>query len=88
MPRPGSTTARGYGPEHRRLRQALLPYAYGEPCPKCGETMLPGQALDLGHTDDRTAYTGIEHARCNRQAGAHKGHAGRRAAKPQVSRPW
>lgn len=88
MPTPGNTTDRGYGHRHRQLRLALLPYAYGEPCPKCGHPMLRGQALDLGHTDDRTAYTGIEHARCNRQAGAIKGHAGRQARRPQVSRAW
>lgn len=88
MPRPGSTTARGYGFDHRRLRLALLPYAYGQPCPRCDKVMLPGQALDLGHTDDRSAYTGIEHARCNRQAGAVKGHTRRRTPHPQVSRAW
>lgn len=84
----GTTTARGYGYTHRKLRAALLPDAYGRPCPKCGQPMLPGQALDLGHTDNRTGYTGIEHARCNRQAGAIKGHASRRVKRTDVSRSW
>jgi hypothetical protein len=87
-----STTERGYGYRHQMLRRALLPFAYGRSCPKCGELMLPGQKLDLGHNDDRTAYTGMEHATCNRRDGAAKTNAIRRGeAQPQsrsVSRPW
>lgn len=66
----GSTAARGYGYDHERLRRALLPTAYGKPCPHCGEPMLRGQPLDLDHTDDRAAYRGMAHASCNRSAGA------------------
>lgn len=58
-----------YGGPHQAIRRALLPYAYGRPCPRCGFPMLPGQKLDLGHTDDRAGYQGIEHATCNRRAG-------------------
>jgi hypothetical protein len=68
-----STTTRGYGWHHQRLRAALLQILIpGTPCPRCHKPMWPGlQALDLGHVDgDKTRYTGLEHARCNRRAGA------------------
>jgi hypothetical protein len=87
-----STTARGYGYDHQRLRAALLPYAYGTLCPKCGLTMRPGERLDLGHNDDRTGYTGMEHASCNRRDGANKTNAQRRGETntepPHTSRSW
>ena len=93
-----STTARGYGYDHQKLRAALLPGAYGHPCPhhgtdpQCPGLMLPGQALDLDHTDDRTAYRGMAHASCNRRAGGRKGNA-KRASHPNpedlhVTREW
>lgn len=54
----------------------------GGPCPKCGREVAKGRpspgycGWDAGHDDDdRTIYTGPEHACCNRQAG------GRKAAK-------
>ena len=69
---------------HKALRRALLPYAYGQPCPRCGRPLLPWQALDLGHTDDRAGYNGIEHAKCNRAAGARLGNARRRARRERM----
>jgi hypothetical protein len=57
----------------------LLPDAYGRPCPRCGLPLLPGQDLDLDHTDDRAGYLGFIHATCNRAAGARLGNARRRA---------
>jgi hypothetical protein len=94
MPRRGSSSARGYGYGHQQLRKALLPYAYGQPCPRCGETMLPGQRLDLDHTDDRAGYRGMAHATCNRRAGADKrnaqsrGEVARPTTRPRTSRAW
>ncbi len=72
-----NTTARGLGNAHQQLRRQLLPLAYGKPCRRCGQPMLKGQDLDLGHPEGRprmadprnTAGAAIEHARCNRRAG-------------------
>lgn len=89
MARPGKTTARGYGAAHQKLAARLLAQWHpGQPCARCGQPMwqrwtrTPAgrrvSAIELGHTDDRTAYTGLEHAHCNRSAGAIKRNATRR----------
>ena len=59
-----------YDRAHRELREQLLPRSYYTPCHHCGGLMIPGQALDLDHTDDRRGYRGMAHAACNRSAGA------------------
>lgn len=71
---PGSTTARGYGWQHQRLRAYWKPIVErGEAsCPRCGLPIPPEGPWDLGHTEDRTTWTGPEHATCNRAAGARK----------------
>lgn len=73
MPRQGNRAQRGYGYWHKKLRAQLLPESYGKICDVCGHVMLPGQDLDLGHTDDRTGYVGMQHSSCNRTLGARKG---------------
>lgn len=88
-----TTTTRGYGWTHQKLRAALLAALIpGSPCPRCHQPMWPGaQLLDLGHLDgDKTRYAGLEHSRCNRQAGGREGHRRRRAmAQPRpTSRRW
>ena len=71
---PGATTSKGLGWSHQREREALLPYAYGMPCPMCQQVMVRGQKLDLDHPIPRV-YGGqggmgrIVHASCNRRAG-------------------
>ncbi len=74
MPRDGSTHSRGYGAEHQKLRKRLIESGevYGQPCWRCGEPMMPGQSLDLGHREDRSGYMGMEHSICNRSAGGRK----------------
>jgi hypothetical protein len=69
-----------YGAAHRRLVRATKAGAFGTPCARCGKLMLPGQAIDLDHTDDGTGYIGWSHARCNRRAAAVRGNRARAAA--------
>lgn len=66
---------RRYGARHQSVRAALLPAAYGQPCPHCGETMWPGQALDLDHVPGTALYRGMAHAVCNRREGGRRGRA-------------
>jgi Recombination endonuclease VII len=84
-----STSDRGYGAQHQAIRKALLEDAYGRPCHHCGHPMLSGQALDLDHTADRTAYRGFAHASCNRSEGAKRGNRQRRKSGAlKTSEPW
>ena len=67
--RRGTSTQRGYGTEHRNLRNQWRPQVEAGTvhCARCGRPIQPGQPWDLGHDDhDRTRYRGPEHARCNR----------------------
>lgn len=60
-----STSAAGYGYNHRKLRELLAPdVALGlVDCWRCNERIKPGQVWDLGHDDDdRRRYRGAEHA--------------------------
>ena len=83
----GTTTARGYGARHQALRRLLLArWRPGDPCARCGQPMWQRwrtangrrvTAIDLGHTADRTGWTGLEHAACNRADGARRGNSQR-----------
>lgn len=85
-----------YGHEHRQERQrwkpivdAGLAICQRPICLHPTRRIHPGEPWDLGHTDDRTGYTGPEHRRCNRAAGARTANAQRRAARAGVmSREW
>lgn len=95
MPSTGSTSQRGYGHAHQKLRAsrlADLAARPGQPCGRCGEPMYVGQALDLDHTEDRTGYRGLAHERCNRSAGGRRGgRRSRQRAQPstlRTSRAW
>jgi hypothetical protein len=46
--------------------------------------MLPGQALDLDHRDDRAGYLGMSHATCNRRAGQRLAMERRRARREEM----
>lgn len=94
MPAQGSTTERGYGTKHQQLRAWWAPrVATGKVrChrPTCRKLIERGEPWDLGHTEDRTAYTGPEHRDCNRRHGQQLGQERRRAAsmKSKRSRAW
>lgn len=72
-----TTSERGYGWAHQRLRAALLAALVpGSPCPRCHQPMWPrAQDLDLGHVEGsgKTMYEGLQHSTCNRSSGARFG---------------
>jgi hypothetical protein len=83
MSRIASTSERGYGNSHQKLRKVWEPLvATGRTvCARCGRPILPGLKWDLGHDDyDRSKHTGPEHRGCNRST------AGREVKR--VSRQW
>lgn len=91
----GRTIANGYGREHKRARKlwaARLATAGQLPCPRCGKPVTSAMPWDLGHTDDRSGYTGPEHVACNRRAGARSMLAQRYGVAPSpppsVERTW
>lgn len=71
-----STSARGYGWTHQRLRARLEPVVRSGAavCGRCGEPILPTERWDLDHDDDdRSRYLGASYRRCNRGRRTSKG---------------
>lgn len=66
----GTRQRRGYDRRHDELRKQWAPVvATGTvKCARCGLPIPADAPWDLGHNDDRTQWTGPEHARCNRRA--------------------
>ena len=59
--------------------------------PKCKTEKCEGTCWatwDLGHTDDRTGYQGIEHRSCNRSAGAVNSNKPKRRFAPVSDYGW
>lgn len=87
-----SSTKRGYGRLHRKRRKALLPFAYGKPCPMCGQVMEISHNLDLDHSIPvamgGTVGDRIVHRTCNIRAGAKLGNEVARSRRPRLSRDW
>lgn len=84
MPTSGTRQDRGYGPEHEAERARWAPVvARGEAtchaahCVMPSRSIAPGEPWDLGHTSDRSTWTGPEHRRCNRRDGAVRGNRAR-----------
>ena len=72
----GTRQQRGYTAEHVRLRKQLgVLVAQGRAiCARCHDPIDPTEPWDLGHSDDRKAWTGPEHTHCNRAAGGKAAH--------------
>lgn len=63
---------RGYGIEHRRMRDAISKAMINGAtfdCSRCDGRIMPGEAWHLDHADDRQSYAGPAHAACNVAAG-------------------
>jgi hypothetical protein len=73
-----NATARGYGTDHRKLREKWRPIVEsgGVMCGRCKGHIVPGTPWDLGHVDgDPSRYNGPEHANeCNRSAAGRAAH--------------
>lgn len=93
----GTTTQRGYGAPHQRLReQRLALYRPGDICAHGGEPLrywplaVARRFLDLPHTADRTGYLpGLSCRRHNRADGATRGNRKRGQVRQWASaRRW
>lgn len=87
----GTTTQRGYGAAHQAERAKWKPLVdagrvqchakrHKPACLARGLWLGPGIPWDLGHTEDRRAWTGPEYRGCNRADG------GRRRSRKRVVR--
>lgn len=96
--RRGTTTARGYGRAHQKMRESWKPYVeagmaecHAAECLEeqdgHGRRIQPGTPWDLGHNRDRTAWTGPEHRRCNRHEAAVRTNR-KRGQQARRSRIW
>jgi hypothetical protein len=86
-----STTRRGYGWQHQRLRAYWRPLVQAGQvaCARCGQPIRPDQAWHLGHDDhDRRIYTGPEHAACNLAAAGRIGRSRQLSPKPKRVTKW
>jgi hypothetical protein len=97
MPRAKTTAERGYGNPHQVERarwepkvRAGLVDCHAVRCLEPARAIASDADWDLGHTPDRTRWTGPEHRRCNRSEGGARGAAvtnGQRTALKH-SRAW
>lgn len=68
----GTTTQRGYGHQHQKLRhewEIRIAHGAQPTCPRCHQPIRFGQPWQLDHNRQRTGWLGPSHTRCNEQAG-------------------
>ncbi len=67
----GTTVQRGYGAEHRRMREAvkLVVLAGKATCWRCARPIAAFEPWDLGHRPGRNGWAGPEHRVCSRRSG-------------------
>ena len=68
----GTTTQRGYGHQHQKLRhewEQRMAHGAQPTCPRCHQPIRSGQPWQLDHNSQRTGWLGPSHTRCNEQAG-------------------
>lgn len=104
MPTTGTTTQRGYDTAHKQVRarwQRRLDNGERVVC-RSVRCLQPGHLVDpkrwhLGHTPDRSGWTGPEVPECNLSEGAERGNrtrarprgrAGPRGERDRHSRAW
>jgi hypothetical protein len=77
-----------YDGEHQAVRRALLQVATpADPCARCGRPLGGDPSrIDLGHRDDGAGWSGLEHSKCNRQAGQRVSMERRRARRERMVR--
>lgn len=84
----GTTSGRGYGSQHQKLRAQWKPLVDSgqvqchaivclEERDGGSRWITPGSPWHLGHTPDRSGWTGPEHARCGAADGATRGNQDR-----------
>lgn len=85
-----STTARGYGASHQRMRKKYRPLVESGQavCARCGEPIAPTDLWELDHAEDRSTYLGPSHRACNRRAGQLNATAARTAKAATTVRDW
>ena len=80
----GTTTQRGYGTPHQKLRNQWKPLVdtgqvqcHATTCHEPTRWITPGTPWHLGHTTDRQTWTGPEHQHCSTADGARRGNRSR-----------
>jgi hypothetical protein len=73
-PQSPTSTERGYGQAHRKLRARIAREVSSATavCAHYGLPIGPAEPWDLDHSDDRTMYLDASHSACNRASGGRK----------------